>query len=93
MHSHNYTLQQSYKRAFGDAKAMAATSNKPPENAVVRWFAIGLGWANDTRKDLRWCAAHQRISELPHAAAVRFYQRLGRNDGYRAGWKHYQREP
>ncbi|MBK1882431.1 glycosyltransferase [Luteolibacter pohnpeiensis] len=92
MHSHNYTLQQSYKRAFGDAKAMAATAEKPPENALTRWLAIGLGWANDTRKDLKWCAANHRLTEMPHAAAVRFYQRLGRNDGYRAGWKHYQRD-
>jgi hypothetical protein len=38
MHSHNYTLRQSYKRSFGDSKAMAATSTVPPRNVNYHYF-------------------------------------------------------
>ena len=82
MHSHNYTLRQSYKRAFGDAKAMAATS--PPRPSPVL-----LGWLADSFRDAKWCLANHRLTGLPFASAVRFSQRLGRRDGDHAGRKFY----
>ncbi len=91
MHSHNYTLGQSYKRSFGDAKAMAATSNVPPKNVNFHYY-VALGWLKDTLRDARWCLKNHRATGIPRAAAVRLAQRLGRRAGHHAGWKHYQRD-
>ncbi len=91
MHSHNYTLKQSFKRAFGDAKAMAATSSTIPAHVNFHNF-VALGWLRDTLRDARWCVKNGRIFGIPHAAAVRLYQRLGRRAGHHAGWKHYNRD-
>lgn len=85
MHSHNYTLRQSYKRAFGDAKAMAATSTDKPRPAL-------LGWLADSFRDAKWCLRNRRPGGFPFASAVRLAQRLGRRDGDRAGRDFYQRD-
>jgi rhamnosyltransferase len=91
MHSHNYTLRESYKRAFGDARAMAATSTNPPRNVNYHYF-VALGWLHDVLRDAKWCIRNHRLGGLPYAAAVRLAQRLGRRDGHHAGWKLYQRD-
>jgi rhamnosyltransferase len=91
MHSHNYTLRQSYKRSFGDAKAMAATSMVEPRAMNYHYF-VGLGLAKDAMRDIKWCLRNGHISGIPFAIAVRLAQRLGRRDGHHAGWKFYQRE-
>ena len=85
MHSHNYTLRQSYKRAFGDAKAMAATSTGEPRPAL-------LGWLADSFRDAKWCLRNRRPGGFPFASAVRLAQRLGRRAGDRAGREFYQRD-
>jgi rhamnosyltransferase len=82
MHSHNYTLKQFYKRAFGDAKALAATVAEPPR-------PVPIGWAIDSLRDMKWCLANGRITGIPFATAIRLAQRLGQRDGHRAGRKHY----
>jgi rhamnosyltransferase len=91
MHSHNYTLRQSYKRSFGDAKAMAATSTVPPRNVNYHYF-VCLGLLKDAIRDAKWCIRNGRIAGIPHAVAVRLAQRLGRRDGHHAGWKFYHRD-
>lgn len=91
MHSHNYTLKQSYKRSFGDAKAMAATSEVHPRNVNLHYYVV-LGWLKDAMRDAKWCMKNGRIAGIPHAMAVRLAMRLGRRAGHHAGWKHYQRE-
>ncbi|MDB6079275.1 MAG: putative glycosyltransferase, partial [Akkermansiaceae bacterium] len=90
MHSHNYTLQQCFKRAFGDSKALAATSELTPSRFGLLNF-VALGWAHDAAKDAWWCLKNKRFFGIPHAAAVRLYQRMGRRKGYLAGWQHYGR--
>lgn len=90
MHSHNYTLPQCYKRAFGDSKALAATSEQTPASFGMVNFVFA-GWAKDFLKDASWCLKNGHASGIPHAAAVRWKQRLGRRDGYLDGWKHYGR--
>jgi rhamnosyltransferase len=92
MHSHNYTLRQSYKRAFGDAKAMAATCTAPPRGINYHYYVF-LGWIKDWLRDAQWCGKNRRRAELPYAVAVRLAQRLGRRDGYHAGWKFYHIDP
>lgn len=91
MHSHNYTLRQSYRRAFGDAKAMAATSSLRPSDVTLHYHVF-LGWLMDVKRDVFWCIRHGRISGIPHAVAVRLAMRLGHRAGHHSGWKHYQRE-
>ncbi len=92
MHSHNYTAPQIYKRAFGDARALAATwSSSPGEFNFVK--TVLLGWAQDLRKDVKFCRREHRLGELPHAARIRWHQRRGRLAGFRQGWQDYQRGP
>lgn len=83
MHSHNYTLRQSYKRAFGDAMAMAATPTDKKQPTIL------LGWLADVCRDAKWCIKHRHPGGLPYAIAVRLAQRLGRRNGYAAGLIHY----
>jgi len=89
-HSHNYTLRQSYKRSYGDAKAMAAVSTKHPRAVNYHYFVL-LGWLRDSLNDARWCRKNHRLSGIPFASAVRLAQRLGRRNGYHEGWHHYNR--
>jgi len=91
IHSHNYTLKQAYKRAYGDTFAIAAHSQTPPRNYNYH-YTVARGSLADALKDWRWCAQEGRRREFPYAYAVRFAQRLGKRDGYRAGWKHYKRD-
>lgn len=91
MHSHNYTPPQARKRAFGDARAMAATyAGRATDFSWLR--TVALGWAADLRKDLHWCRAHGRLRELAYAARVRWAQRCGKLAGFHQGWKDYKRE-
>lgn len=85
MHSHNYTAEQAYKRAFGDARAIGkAWTGSPGE---FNWpKTVALGWASDVRHDLRFCLRHGRLGELPHAARIRWQQRQGKLAGFRQGW-------
>jgi rhamnosyltransferase len=89
MHSHNYTAAQAFKRAFGDARSMAATW---PGGAGDLNFVrtVLLGWAQDFRKDVRFCLREQRLGELVHAARIRWQQRRGRLAGFRQGWRDYR---
>lgn len=84
-HSHNYTIRQSYKRSFGDAKAMAAAGTAESRAAVVP------GWLADSFRDAKWCLNHHRLAELPFAVAIRLAQRLGHRAGCHAGAKSPQR--
>lgn len=91
MHSHNYSIRQSYKRSFGDAKAMAATSTVEPRAMNYHYF-VGLGLIRDSWRDAKWCLRNGRPGGIPFSIAVRLAQRLGRRDGHHAGWKFYQRD-
>ena len=91
IHSHNYTLRESYKRCRGDTFALAATSPTPARNYNYHYTVL-LGSLRDAAKDWTWCRREGRLLGWPHALAVRFAQRLGKRDGYHAGWRHYQRD-
>jgi rhamnosyltransferase len=85
MHSHNYTAEQAWKRSFGEGHALAAIC--PEKRPKFNWpRTVLLGWLNDLRRDLRFCARTHRLGELPHAARIRWYQRRARLAGYNAGW-------
>ncbi|MFT3990857.1 MAG: glycosyltransferase [Luteolibacter sp.] len=87
MHSHNYTLKQSYKRSFGDAKALAATSA-----AKLSTMIVCLGFLKDSFRDVKWCLFNGKLTGIPYSIATRFAQRLGLRDGHHEGWKHYGRD-
>ncbi|MGE9293350.1 MAG: glycosyltransferase family 2 protein, partial [Puniceicoccales bacterium] len=84
IHSHNYTPAQAYKRARGDALAVAQAGNVPRANRT--WLRDVLMRAvKDTLKDASYCKQVGKLHELPHAFRVRYEQRRGRLDGYREG--------
>jgi rhamnosyltransferase len=89
MHSHNYTPTQVYKRSFGEGKALAAVW--PGRPAEVNWpRTVLLGWLNDLRRDLVFCARTQRLGEWPHAVQIRWQQRRAKLAGFREGWAFYR---
>lgn len=89
MHSHNYTPSQAYQRSFGDAKALAASW--PGRPSRFNWpRTVLLGWMSDLRHDCLFCARSGRLHELAHAARIRWAQRRGKLDGFRAGWRAYR---
>jgi rhamnosyltransferase len=89
MHSHNYTPEQAYKRSFGEAKALAAVWTGSP--GAVNWpRTVLLGWLNDARRDLAFCARKGRLSEFGHSLRIRWNQRRAKLAGFRAGWQHYR---
>jgi rhamnosyltransferase len=89
MHSHNYTPSQAYKRSFGDAKALAASWKGEPGD--FNWMRTQLlGWASDFRHDLLFCLKKKKVTELAHAAKIRWEQRRGKLHGFREGWRTYR---
>ena len=89
MHSHNYTAEQGYKRAFGDARAIGkAWSGSPGDFNFMK--TVLLGWASDVRHDAKFCAREKRLGELAHAAHIRWQQRKGKLAGFRQGWREQQ---
>jgi rhamnosyltransferase len=89
MHSHNYTPALAYRRSFGEARALAAVWKGA--RSVFNWRrTVLLGWLNDARRDLRFCASRHRLSEWPHALSIRWQQRRARLAGFRDGWSAYR---
>lgn len=86
MHSHNFTTAQCYRRSFGEARSLGLTwSGDTPAPGVLK--TLFAGWFRDLRKDYLFCRQHGRTSELPHAARIRWVQRLGRYAGFQQGRK------
>jgi rhamnosyltransferase len=89
MHSHNYTPRQAYRRSYGEAKALAAVWTG--RRGSINWpRTVLLGWVNDVRRDLLFCARSKRLGEFPHAAHIRWQQRRARLAGFREGWQIYR---
>ena len=89
MHSHNYTAAQAWKRGFGEGRALAAVCNS--HGAKPAWGRkVLLGWMNDARRDLAFCARTHRVNERPHALRIRWQQRTGSFAGFRNGWAAYR---
>lgn len=85
MHSHNYTVEQSLKRGYGDALAMANSGSIG--SAQRSYFKTRvMGTLSDLRHDFRFCLHQKRLSEFPHAIRIRWAQRKGK-------WMGYNRKP
>ncbi|MDO8539913.1 MAG: glycosyltransferase family 2 protein [Opitutaceae bacterium] len=91
MHSHNYTPHQAYKRSFGEAWALAAVWNGAPTE-LTQPGRVLVGWLKDAGRDFKFCRRTGRIREWPHAARIRWEQRVARRAGFKAGWAMH-REP
>jgi rhamnosyltransferase len=92
MHSHNYTPAQARKRSFGEGRALAAVwPGQPAEFNFVQ--TVVLGWLNDARRDLAYCARTRNLGEWPHALHIRWQQRRSRLAGFKDGWKAYRQNP
>ncbi len=84
MHSHNYTPEQSYKRSFGDARAIGKAWTGADSD--FNWpRTVLLGWLSDVRHDFKFCLREQRLAGLPHAMGIRWQQRRGKLAGFRQG--------
>jgi rhamnosyltransferase len=89
IHSHNYTPTQARKRSYGEGKALAAVW--PHSSMDWTWpRAVLLGWANDARRDFRFCFRSRRLSEWPNAIRIRWAQRQARFAGFRDGWREFR---
>ena len=91
MHSHNYTFAQSFKRSFGDSKAMAFADGPDKTPANFRYLVV-KGTVKDVLMDSAYFLKTKRLGALPYAMGVRFYQRLGRWKGAQEGWKQAQQQ-
>lgn len=90
MHSHNYTTAQAYRRAAGDARAMAATYRG--RLSQMTWIrAVLAGFLSDFRRDVRWFKRRGCLGEIAHAMRIRVAQRFGAYQGFHEGWKQYGR--
>ena len=86
MHSHNYTPEQSYKRAFGDARAIGKAWRGSPRR--FNWLrTVALGCLRDLCHDARFCLQHARLHEMGHAVRIRWQQRRGKLAGFWQGWR------
>lgn len=89
VHSHNYTPAQAWKRSFGEARALAAVW--PGRRTDFNWLrTVLLGWLNDARRDLIFCARRWRLVEWPRALCIRWQQRRGKLAGFKEGWTDYR---
>ena len=86
MHSHNYTPRQAYKRSFGEAWALADGWPGAAKDFNVSRSLL-LGWLRNAWGDLLYCRRTGRLNQWPHAAGIRWQQRLGRLHGFHAGWQ------
>lgn len=86
MHSHNYTVEQSYIRSFGDARAIGkAWTGKRSDYGWLK--TVLLGFVSDYRHDLKYCLQHRTPAGLFHSARIRWTMRKGRLDGFYKGWE------
>jgi len=86
MHSHNYTPRQAYKRSFGEAWALADGWPGAAKDFNVSRSLL-VGWLRNVWGDLLYCRRAGRLNQWPHAAGIRWQQRLGRLHGFHAGWQ------
>ncbi len=85
MHSHNYTPRQAFQRSFGEAWALAGVWTGSRDGFTPRRALSG--WVRDLVGDLLHAGRRGRLAQWPAAVRIRAQQRLGRLQGFRAGWQ------
>ncbi len=88
MHSHNYSLRQSYRRHFGEGVADAWIYRRGEvSNSLTRCFLAPFGM--EILRDLRWAAAKRSLDAFAHTIPLRFVQKWARWRGLRHGRQIY----
>jgi rhamnosyltransferase len=86
MHSHNYTLQQFYKRQFGEGKAEARIFEWTPwERSLVRYSL--LPYLRQVAADWKYCARRGDIGQALYSPVLRMAQLAGRRKGFMSAGK------
>jgi hypothetical protein len=84
MHSHNYTLRQSYRRHFGEGKAEAwIFRHGELRTTFLRYCFLPLG--REILRDVGWAVRHTSLDALLHCVPLRAVQKWGRWQGLKAG--------
>jgi len=88
IHSHNYTLRQSYRRHFGEGRADAWIFRNG-EIAPTWWRYWFLPFGMEVLRDLKWSMQKRSLDALLHSVPLRFVQKWARWRGVRAGVSDY----
>lgn len=88
MHSHNYTLGQSYRRHYGEGMAEAwIFRNGELNTSFLRYCILPLG--REVLRDLGWALRRASIDALLHCVPLRAVQKWGRWQGLKTGRNNY----
>lgn len=88
MHSHNYTLKESYKRHKGEGKADAWIFRNGEQKHSLLHYAI-LPFAMEVLRDMIWAIQKGSLDAMLHAVPLRFMQKWGRWKGLKEGVQDY----
>lgn len=80
VHSHNYTLLETYRRQFGEGTAEAFIFNKGEINFSFVRYAL-LPFVIEVIRDIFWSVKKRSVSALFHSLPLRLCQKLGRWHG------------
>ena len=81
MHSHNYTLRQSYKRHFGEGRAEAEIFEWSAwERSLLRYSLLPYLW--QVASDWRYCGGKLQLGEALYSPLLRMAQVAGRRRGF-----------
>jgi rhamnosyltransferase len=88
MHSHNYTLAQSFRRHRGEGMADAYIFREGEQrHSFLGAFVLPLGM--EVLRDVAWAARHRSPDALLHTVPLRAAQKWGRWQGLKAGRRSY----
>jgi len=81
-HSHNYTLEQSYRRHHGEGRAEAWIFRRGELNqSFLRYCLLPIG--KEMLRDVGWAIRHRSADALTHSLPLRVAQKWGRWQGLR----------
>ena len=84
MHSHNYTLGQSYRRHYGEGMAEAwIFRNGELSASFLRYCLLPLG--REVLRDLGWAVRRTSMDALLYSVPLRATQKWGRWQGLKSG--------
>lgn len=88
MHSHNYTLGQSYRRHYGEGKAEAwIFRNGELNTSFLRYCILPLG--REVLRDLGWAVRRASMDALFYSVPLRAVQKWARWQGLKSGKSSY----
>lgn len=88
MHSHNYTIRQSYKRHFGEGMADSWIFRRGEVNPSIFGYFLAPA-CMEVLRDMAWAMKTRSLDALIHSIPLRFTQKLARWRGYLEGRRSY----